>query len=150
MELSVLKSDLDTVNSDTVPYEHSHTDSRITLCWQTVQLFAGRTQINKSHQTEADLDFSEVHPRDQNHGSEILCPGAAASSPVQIHPFTDAWETLNHVLPQNAYHQILARYEYMDPALHLNEELTHLESQLVRITPQTHKQAGSTLVLHKL
>lgn len=72
---------------------------------------------------------------------QLVCPGAAASSSVQIHPSTDAWESLAHVLPQNAYYQSLARYEYMDPVLHLNEGLTHLESWLAWITAQTHRQA---------
>lgn len=61
MELTVLKSYLDIVNSYTVPCEHGYTDSRTISCWQTVQLFAGGTQINKSHQTEVDLDFPGVH-----------------------------------------------------------------------------------------
>lgn len=53
---------------------------------------------------------------------------------MQIHPSTDAWESLAHVLHQNAYYQSLARYEYVDPVLHLNEELTHLEPWLSQIT----------------
>lgn len=59
-------------------------------------------------------------PRFRN--TQLVCPGDATSSPVQIHTFIDAWESLNHVLPQNAYYQSFARYEYMDPVLHMDPE----------------------------